>query len=134
MCASGEPNLVVNRVLSDLASSGARMYYHGAFDWPGVAIANRVMARVQSHSFGVRYLPYAKHLEYWTHGLPRPARGEVIEQLMSALAEVGLEPADDLTADPGADLVVRGRHGVEFAIEVKHRALVRDSDVPTPRA
>lgn len=56
VCTSGEPNLVVNRVLGDLASSGACLYYHGDFDWPGVAIANRIMARVGADPwrFGVQ--------------------------------------------------------------------------------
>src|SRR5690606_10267439 len=54
---------------------------------------------------------------------------EAIALLTRALAEVGLEPAEE-TADARADLVVRGRDGVAFAVEVKQRALVRDGDVP----
>ncbi len=49
VCTSGEPNLVVGQVLVRLASTGADLRYHGDFDWPGVAIANRVVAR-----FGAR--------------------------------------------------------------------------------
>jgi len=57
---------------------------------------------------------------------------EAMAQLMAALAEVGLDAAESPAgaADTGADLVVRGRHGVEFAVAVKQRALVRDTDVP----
>ncbi|MDF1604063.1 TIGR02679 family protein [Nocardioides sp. YIM 152315] len=45
VCMSGEPNLVVDKVLSNLARSGVELRYHGDFDWPGVAIANRAIER-----------------------------------------------------------------------------------------
>jgi hypothetical protein len=60
---------------------------------------------------------------------------EAITQLRRALSEVGLEVAgeqvadEEVVADARADLVVRGRHGVAFAVEIKERALVRDGDV-----
>lgn len=56
---------------------------------------------------------------------------EAIEQLSRALAEVGLEPVVPAGADAPVDLLVRGPHGVEFAIDLTHRALVRDGDIPT---
>jgi uncharacterized protein (TIGR02679 family) len=45
VCTSGEPNTVVTAMLGMLVEGGARLRYHGDFDWPGVAIANRVVAR-----------------------------------------------------------------------------------------
>ncbi len=45
VCTSGNPTLVVTRLLERLVSDGARLRYHGDFDWPGVAIANRVVER-----------------------------------------------------------------------------------------
>ena len=45
VCTSGEPNLVVDRVLSRLARNEVELRYHGDFDWPGVAIANRAIER-----------------------------------------------------------------------------------------
>lgn len=45
VCTSGEPNLVVDRVLTELVAGGATLLYHGDFDWPGVAIANRAIAK-----------------------------------------------------------------------------------------
>lgn len=56
---------------------------------------------------------------------------DAIAWLTRALAEVGLEPAGEQeSADVVPDVVVRGRHGVEFAVEVKRRALVQEGDVP----
>jgi uncharacterized protein (TIGR02679 family) len=42
VCTSGQPALVVLDVLAAL--QGAELRYHGDFDWPGVAIANRLIA------------------------------------------------------------------------------------------
>jgi uncharacterized protein (TIGR02679 family) len=49
VCTAGEPNLVVDRVLASLAAAGATLRYHGDFDLPGLAIANRAVGR-----YGVR--------------------------------------------------------------------------------
>ena len=43
VCTAGEPALVVLDVLAALG--GAELRYHGDFDWPGVAIANRLVSR-----------------------------------------------------------------------------------------
>jgi uncharacterized protein (TIGR02679 family) len=45
VCTFGEPNTVVTTVLELLAAQGARLRYHGDFDWPGLAIANRAVTR-----------------------------------------------------------------------------------------
>ncbi|MFP5336022.1 MAG: TIGR02679 family protein [Actinomycetes bacterium] len=44
VCTSGMPGLVVLDVLARLLACGAVLAYHGDFDWPGVAIANRLVA------------------------------------------------------------------------------------------
>ena len=46
VCANGNPNLVVMDLLASLSRSGAELRYHGDFDWPGLAIANRLVAAV----------------------------------------------------------------------------------------
>jgi uncharacterized protein (TIGR02679 family) len=44
VCTSGQPALVVLDVLHALAD--ARLRYHGDFDWPGIAIANRLVSEI----------------------------------------------------------------------------------------
>ena len=44
VCTSGRSTLVVLEVLRMLTRSGARIRYHGDFDWPGVAMANQLVA------------------------------------------------------------------------------------------
>lgn len=46
VCTSGNPNLVVLDLLQALHDSQAELRYHGDFDWPGLAIAGRVLAQV----------------------------------------------------------------------------------------
>ncbi|HET7398966.1 MAG TPA: TIGR02679 family protein [Intrasporangium sp.] len=40
VCTMGRPNLVVRSVLGLLCDAGARLRYHGDFDWPGIGMAN----------------------------------------------------------------------------------------------
>lgn len=44
VCTSGRATLVVLEVLRRLSGSGAHFRYHGDFDWPGVAMANQLVA------------------------------------------------------------------------------------------
>lgn len=46
VCTAGQPALVVVDVLQRLVAAGASLRYHGDFDWPGLAIANRLVAEV----------------------------------------------------------------------------------------
>jgi uncharacterized protein (TIGR02679 family) len=45
VCTAGTPTTVVLELLDRLASGGAGFAYHGDFDWPGVALANRLIGR-----------------------------------------------------------------------------------------
>jgi uncharacterized protein (TIGR02679 family) len=51
VCTAGEPNLVVDKLLKNLSAAGAELYYHGDFDGPGIAIANRVITRFGARSW-----------------------------------------------------------------------------------
>jgi uncharacterized protein (TIGR02679 family) len=43
VCTAGNPTLVATTLLERLVADGARLCYHGDFDWAGVGIANRVI-------------------------------------------------------------------------------------------
>ena len=43
VCIAGNPTFVVTSLLARLVEDGATLHYRGDFDWPGVAIANRVI-------------------------------------------------------------------------------------------
>jgi uncharacterized protein (TIGR02679 family) len=90
VCTSGEPNLVVDGVLARLRSSGADLRYHGDFDWPGIAIANRIVAR-----FGAR--PWWMNADHYLSAVRSGA----------ALAGAPIEPSWD--AELGAAMRLQGR-------------------------
>jgi len=45
LCTDGMPSASQRTLLTQLASAGARLRYHGDFDWPGIVIGNFVMRR-----------------------------------------------------------------------------------------
>lgn len=47
VCTAGEPNLVTLDVLRALRDGDAELRYHGDFDWPGIAIANRLVRTLE---------------------------------------------------------------------------------------
>jgi len=47
VCTDGMPGAAQRMLMSQLAAAGARLWYHGDFDWPGVGIANLV---IREHS------------------------------------------------------------------------------------
>ncbi len=67
VCTSGVPNLVVDRVLTELSAAGATLLYHGDFDWPGIAIANRVSAK---HAVRPWQMTAENYVEAVTPGAP----------------------------------------------------------------
>lgn len=48
VCTSGSAATVVFMLLDALAATGCRFAYHGDFDWPGIALANRVIRRYEA--------------------------------------------------------------------------------------
>ena len=85
----GRPSLVTLEVLSRLSTAGARMLYHGDFDWPGLAIANDLVRRA-----GVR--PWRMSAgDYLALPARLPLRGPRVEaawddELAAAMAHRGL--------------------------------------------
>ncbi len=45
VCIEGQPRTAARVLLNLLAAAGARLAYHGDFDWPGIQIGNVVMRR-----------------------------------------------------------------------------------------
>src|SRR5262249_38004917 len=43
VCTDGMPAAAQRHLLSQLTRAGARLHYHGDFDWPGLCIGNHLM-------------------------------------------------------------------------------------------
>ncbi|MER6677919.1 TIGR02679 family protein [Streptomyces sp. NPDC000983] len=48
ICTSGSAATVVLTLLDTLAEAGCAFAYHGDFDWPGIALANRIIGRYEA--------------------------------------------------------------------------------------
>jgi len=48
VCTDGMPSAAQRTLLDQLRTAGARLYYHGDFDWPGISIANFVFRTWQA--------------------------------------------------------------------------------------
>ncbi len=58
VCTDGMPAAAQRTLLSQLVHAGARLRYHGDFDWPGIQIANHVMRAWGAHPWRFTALDY----------------------------------------------------------------------------
>ncbi|MGV9451059.1 TIGR02679 family protein [Streptomyces sp. NPDC003635] len=81
ICTSGSAATVVLTLLDTLSAAGCAFVYHGDFDWPGIALANRVMGRYQAEPWRMAAADYeylATRAEL--HGTPPlPLTGTPVE-------------------------------------------------------
>lgn len=93
VCTSGEPNTVVAAVLGRLAASGAALLSHGDFDWPGIAIINRLVGRFGVAPWRMDAASYRAGMGH--HGARLALWGSVVDAcwdpgLTATMAEVGV--------------------------------------------
>ncbi len=58
ICTSGSATTVVLTLLDALAAAGCTFAYHGDFDWPGIALANRITHRYGVEAWRMRAADY----------------------------------------------------------------------------
>jgi uncharacterized protein (TIGR02679 family) len=106
ICANTHPGGAATVLLRQLGAAGARLRYHGDFDWPGITIANGIMAR-----FGA--LPW--RLDAGAYRTAAPPRGPRLRGgpvtatwdpgLTEAMLELGVKVEEErVLADLLADL------------------------------
>jgi uncharacterized protein (TIGR02679 family) len=62
VCTSGNPATTVLALLDALAAAGARLAYRGDFDWPGLAMANRIISRYAARPWQMNAADYELHV------------------------------------------------------------------------
>ncbi|MFD4953435.1 DUF2399 domain-containing protein [Streptomyces sp. NPDC058451] len=72
ICTSGNATTVVLTLLDTLADAGCTFAYHGDFDWPGIALANRITLRYRAQPWRMTAPDY-EYLATRTqaHGTPQ---------------------------------------------------------------
>ncbi|MFI1418746.1 TIGR02679 family protein [Streptomyces sp. NPDC020731] len=106
VCTSGSATTVVLTLLDALAAAGCVFAYHGDFDWPGIALANRITQRYAAEPWRMRAPDY-EHLATRTrlHGTPPlPLTGPPVEaawdpELAPAMEALGIALHEEATLD-----------------------------------
>jgi uncharacterized protein (TIGR02679 family) len=62
VCVSGNPTTTALTLLDALHAAGAHLAYRGDFDWPGIAIANRMIGRYAARPWRMRATDYEQHV------------------------------------------------------------------------
>ena len=70
VCLGGQPSQAVRRLLVDLAAQGARLLYHGDFDWPGLRIAQGLAQSVPFEPWRFGAADYRQAVEAGAEGPP----------------------------------------------------------------
>lgn len=73
VCLEGQPRTAARLVLSALRSAEITLYYHGDFDWPGIAIANRILGEYGAHPWRM------SESDYRTAILGKPLSGRPVQ-------------------------------------------------------
>jgi len=102
VCTDGMPAAAQRALLSQLAAAGARLRYHGDFDWPGIAIANLMQREFGATAWRMSALDYEAALE--THAeVAAPLAGAPVapqwcEALGAAMRRLGKALAEETVA------------------------------------
>lgn len=85
ICTQGQPRAATATLLNQLRRSGARLLYHGDFDWAGIHIGNTMMRRFMAQPWRFDAVDYQAARQ--RRG--QPLRGKAV----AACWDVGLMPA-----------------------------------------
>ncbi|MEU1535821.1 TIGR02679 family protein [Streptomyces fagopyri] len=106
VCTSGSAATVVFTLLDALAATGCRFAYHGDFDWPGIALANRVIRRYEARPWRMGTADY-EHLvaRSQAEGIPQlaldgqPVDADWDSDLAPAMIALGVALHEEATLD-----------------------------------
>lgn len=106
VCTSGSAATVVFALLDALAATGCRFAYHGDFDWPGIALANRVVRRYDASPWRMGTADYERlAARSRTEGIPQlaldgqPVSADWDLDLAPAMTALGVALHEEATLD-----------------------------------
>lgn len=103
VCTDGMPAAAQRTLLSQLAEAGARLRYHGDFDWAGLQIANYVIANWRATPWRMGAADYEDAVRQAPRR-PRDLKASAVvatwdAELAAAMARHGLAIAEEALAD-----------------------------------
>ena len=115
VCIEGQPRTATRLLLDQLRAAGFELLYHGDFDWPGLQIANTIMARHGARPWRMSAADYRAAARG-----PLPLAGLAVAapwdpELAPALEEIGWavheeQVVDGLVADLDRANSIRATH------------------------
>src|SRR5262249_7334784 len=109
VCVDGQLGAAQRTILKQLKSLGADLRYHGDYDWPGISIANNVIAKygaVPWHFSAADYVAAAESAPQ----LAAPLSGRSVvaswdEDLTAAMTRTGIKIEEEAVAQRIIDLL-----------------------------
>ena len=103
VCVDGHLGAAQRTILKQLKESGAELQYHGDYDWPGISIANHVIAKygaVPWHFSAADYVAVAKSAPQLTIPLSgRPVIASWDADLTAAMIKTGIKIEEEASAE-----------------------------------
>ncbi|MGH3492135.1 MAG: TIGR02679 family protein [Sciscionella sp.] len=100
VCTQGQPGTAVIRLLRSLADAGARIRYHGDFDWGGIHIGNVVFARVPAQPWHFSATDYSACAHLGQPLTGRQVTASWDPHLAGAMARHGLAVEEEQVMSP----------------------------------
>ena len=97
ICTDGMPSASQQVLLRQLSGQGARLHYHGDFDWPGLQIANIVMRTFAARPWRMRAADYTPRRGRTLTGEPVVASWDA--KLTPRMAAVGYVLEEEAVVD-----------------------------------
>lgn len=111
VCVDGHLGAAQRTILKQLKESGADLRYHGDYDWPGISIANHVIAKygaVPWHFSAADYVAAAKSVPQLTIPLSgRPIIASWDADLTAAMITTGIKIEEEAIAERIIELLVK---------------------------
>jgi uncharacterized protein (TIGR02679 family) len=109
VCVDGHLGAAQRTILKQLKESGADLRYHGDYDWPGISIANYVIAKygaVPWHFSAADYVAAAKSAPQLAIPLSgRPVIASWDADLTTAMTKTGIKIEEEAVAERIIDLL-----------------------------
>ncbi|HEX2824761.1 MAG TPA: TIGR02679 family protein [Burkholderiales bacterium] len=100
VCTEGMPSAAQRVLLSQLSAAGARLHYHGDFDWPGIVIGNFVMRSFDARPWQFDATHYLAHVKRGGRELvPPSAVASWDPRLSDSMSESGLALEEEVVID-----------------------------------
>jgi len=104
VCLQGNPTVVTLEFLARLADAGCTITYRGDFDWPGIAIANRLIATIHCQTWLYDNQTYRRALGQSQNGDHLGLTGNPVEaswdpELTSAMVAAGVAVHEEALLD-----------------------------------